>query len=210
MALHVYDDELLTRQLSEGDMTAPDFALLEGEQGSYSDKQLYLAAEHTTLAEAVSDNATVLIVQDAGRFRNGETIAVGEEQMLILDGGGTTQFTVQRGYNDTAPVGHNAGARVTSGYLYYLFGILGIEVSGEQTYPALWCRLAFTREGLDSAGAVPHDSPGQRTGPHPERPGHDVLAAHQLPARNARSVPPGHQVAGVGHRTAHRAALRMR
>jgi len=37
------------------------------------------------------------------------------------------------------------------GYLYYLFGILGIEVSGEQTYPALWCRLAFTREGLDSA-----------------------------------------------------------
>lgn len=151
MALHVYDDELLTRQLSEGDMTAPDFALLEGEQGSYSDKQLYLAAEHTTLAAAVSDNATALIVQDAGRFRNGETIAVGEEQMLILDGGGTTQFTVQRGYNDTAPVGHNAGARVTSGYLYYLFGILGIEVSGQQTYPALWCRLAFTREGLDSA-----------------------------------------------------------
>lgn len=151
MALHLYEDEQLTRPLSEGDMTAPDFALFDGEHGSYADKQLYVAVEHTALTEALTDSATLVQVQDTHRFRDGETIIVDDEQMLVLSGGGTQQLTVQRGHNETSPVSHEAGKVVYSGYNYLVYSVAGVEVSGETTRSCLWCQLSLVRENLGGA-----------------------------------------------------------
>ena len=151
MALHLYEDELLTRPLSEGDLSAPDVAVVDGAAGTGSDKTLYLAAEHTVLAEALAAGSTVLALRDTGRFRDGDTVLVEAEQMLILEGGGTARPAVRRGHNGTERLPHAAGVRAAPACRYLLLGIQGIEVSEAQTAPAPWCRLAYTEEGLDAA-----------------------------------------------------------
>lgn len=151
MALHLYEDEQLTRPLSEGDMTAPDFAIFDGEHGSYSDKQLYVAVERTPLVEALTSGATTLFLRDTRRFRDGETIVVDYEQMLVVSGGGTQQLTVQRGYNQTSPVSHEAGKLVYPGYNYLPYSVGGIEISDGITRPYLWCQLSLVRENLGGA-----------------------------------------------------------
>lgn len=151
MALHLYEDAQLTRPLSEGDMSAPDFAVFDGEHGSYSDKQLYIAVERTRLAEALTDSATVVRVQDTRRFRNNELILVDSEQMLIQSGAGTLQMTVQRGYNQTFPVGHDSGKLVHSGYNYLAYSVAGIETTDGVMQPCLWCQLSEVRENLGGA-----------------------------------------------------------
>ena len=151
MALHIYEDQQITKQLSEGDMSAADFSLLEGQIGSYSDKKLFVANENTHLAADISGSNTVISFAQSGRFANGQVIVIDEEQMLITSGGGTAAATVQRGYNDTAPVGHAHDTVVYSGYYYLILGVVGMDVSPEYPVPSSWCQLALTQEGLSQA-----------------------------------------------------------
>ena len=49
------------------------------------------------------------------RFQDGEIIVIGNEQMQIVSGGGTTTLIIQRGACDTSPVTHASGAIVLLG-----------------------------------------------------------------------------------------------
>lgn len=151
MALHIFGDANLANQFSEGDMSNPDFVLVEGETGSsYSEKQLFLANEQTTLVAGVNELATELSMTVA-RFTDGECIVVDNEQMLVVSGGGTNTLTVQRGYNETAAAVHEAGARIYSGYCYFVLGAVALDTTDTPAVPSDWCSFALTQQGLEIA-----------------------------------------------------------
>jgi len=166
MALHIFGDANLENQFSEGDMSNPDFVLVEGETGaSYNEKQLFLANEQTGLAAWVNELATEITLV-APRFADGDPIVVDGEQMLVVSGGGTNTLTVQRGHNETAPAVHEAGARVYTAYCYFLLGAVALDTSQNPAVTSVWCTFALTREGLETAqpgGTLQWISQGQPT-----------------------------------------------
>ena len=117
MAIHLYLDEALTQQISEGDFSRPEAESYNGTDGDIKDRQLHVANEQTSLASAI-DLAQTSIALVEPRFADGELIIIDGEQMLIESGGGTVNLTVQRGVANTAAAAHNAGTTVYSGYDY--------------------------------------------------------------------------------------------
>ena len=115
MALHLFEDSALTRQISEGDLSNPDDDTYNGTAGESKDKELSLANEQTTLAADLASGATSLELSDA-RFADGDAIIIDDEQMRIASGGGSTTLGIERGYANTTPAAHDAGAAVYSGY----------------------------------------------------------------------------------------------
>jgi len=152
MSIHIYKDVELTEQVSEGDMTNPDTETLDGSAGEFKDRELFIANEQTTLAEAI-DAVTSDIVLAAPRFMDGEVIIIGTEEMRVLSGGGTTQVTVQRAVYGTQPAAHAQGTKVFSACNYSELSVEPVDTSG--TDESSWCTLALTQEGLDAA------TPGQ-------------------------------------------------
>ena len=53
MAIHLYLDEALTQQISEGDFSRPEAESYNGTDGDSKDRQLYVANEQTSLASAI-------------------------------------------------------------------------------------------------------------------------------------------------------------
>lgn len=53
MAIHLYLDEALTQQISEGDFSRPEAESYNGTDGDIKDRQLYVANEQTSLASAI-------------------------------------------------------------------------------------------------------------------------------------------------------------
>ena len=149
MAIHLYEYGDLTGKISEGDFSSPDFAIFDGVNGGSSDKMIYLANEHATLALGVQPGDNTITVMEAGRFPDGEVIVVDNEQMLVLSGGATAELTVQRGFAHTTSAAHDAGARVWSGYTYFNVFAQPADVEGEDE--SSWIRLAYSQGELDAA-----------------------------------------------------------
>ncbi len=150
MAIHLFKDADLTQQVSEGTMNNPDSDTYNGTDGESKDRELFLANEQTTLASAINDTTTTVQLAEA-RFTDGETIIIGSEQMLIANGGGTTQLTVERGYAGTTAGNHSSGTKVYSAYNYTGLLIQPIDSTGPSE--AAWVKLAANQAGLDSAVA---------------------------------------------------------
>ena len=148
MAIHLYLDEGLTQQISEGDFSRPEAESYNGTDGDIKDRQLYVANEQTNLASAI-DAAQTAIALAEPRFADGELIIIDGEQMLVESGGGTANLTVQRGVANTAPAAHDAGTTVYSGYDYTGLVLDPIDETG--TDESVWYRLALTQAGLDTA-----------------------------------------------------------
>ena len=148
MAIHLYLDEALTQQISEGDFSSPEAESYNGTDGDIKDRQLYVANEQTSLASAI-DAAQTSIALAEPRFADGELIIIDGEQMLVESGGGTANLTVQRGVANTAPAAHDAGTTVYSGYDYTGLVLDPIDETG--TNESVWYRLALTQAGLDTA-----------------------------------------------------------
>ena len=148
MAIHLYLDEALTQQISEGDFSRPEAESYNGTDGDIKDRQLYVANEQTGLASGI-DAAQTAIPLAEPRFADGELIIIDGEQMLVESGGGTANLTVQRGVANTAPAAHNVGTTVYSGYDYTGLVIDPIDETG--TDEAVWYRLALTQAELDTA-----------------------------------------------------------
>ncbi len=55
MAIHLYLDEQLTQQISEGDFSNPDADNYNGTDGEIKDRQIYVANEQTYLAVPIED-----------------------------------------------------------------------------------------------------------------------------------------------------------
>lgn len=162
MTLHIYLDPQLTLPLSEGDGSRPDADDYDGTGGEAKDRQLFVANEWTTLAAPLNSSQTELQLA-APRFRDGEIIAAGSEQMLVTAGGGTATLTVERGASGTSAAAHEVGETVYSGYDYSGLTVQPIDTAGGDE--SSWYRLAAAQAGLDGAvpgapfvlGAKPHN-----------------------------------------------------
>ena len=75
MAIHLYLDEALTQQISEGDFGSPEAESYNGTDGDIKDRQLYVANEQTSLPSAI-DAAQTSIVLAEPRFADGELIII--------------------------------------------------------------------------------------------------------------------------------------
>lgn len=148
MSIHIYKDEALTQQLSEGDMTSPDTDTFDGSAGECRDRRLFVANEQSALAEAI-DSVASEIGLAAPRFADGDVIIIGSEEMRVISGGGTTALTVQRAIYGTQPAAHAQGAPVYSATNYANLMLAPVDTSG--TDESAWCALALTEDGLDSA-----------------------------------------------------------
>lgn len=150
MAIHLYEDNALTRQISEDDLSNPDDDTYNGTAGEAKDKELFLANEQTTLAATLASGATSLELSEA-RFADGEVIVSGDEQMRVQSGGGTATLGIERGYGGTTPAAHDAGTAVYSGYDYTGLAIEPVDdVGGDESD---WYTLALTEAGLDTTTA---------------------------------------------------------
>jgi hypothetical protein len=148
MAVHLYADNALTQQVSEGDLSNPDDDVYNGTDGESKDKELFLANEQTMLASSLASGETSLQI-DQPRFTNDEVIIIGTEQMLIQSGGGTTTLGVERGYGATTPAAHVAGASVYSGYDYTGLAVQPVDTAGSDE--SAWYTLALTQAELDAS-----------------------------------------------------------
>lgn len=148
MSIHIYKDEALTQQVSEGDMTSPDTDTFDGSAGESRDRRLFVANDQTVLAEAL-DAVTSTIQLVAPRFADGDVIIIDSEEMRVLAGGRTAELTVQRAIYGTTPVAHGQGSPVYSALDYSGLTLEPVDTSG--TDESDWCALALTEAGLDSA-----------------------------------------------------------
>ena len=148
MSIHIYKDETLTQQVSEGDMTSPDTDTFDGSAGESRDRRLFVANEQTTLAQAL-DTVQSTIALAAPRFADGDVIIVDSEEMRVISGGGTTVLTVQRAIYGTQPAAHAQGAPVYSALNYAGLTLEPVDTSG--TDESAWCALSLTEGGLDAA-----------------------------------------------------------
>jgi len=148
MAIHLYEDNTVLQQVSEGDLSNPDDDTYNGTDGESKDKELFLANEQTTLAVALASGETSLQLNESC-FADGEAIIIDNEQMRILSGAGTTTLGVERGYGGTAPATHDAGTAIYSGYDYTGLVIEPVDnVGGDES---TWYALALTQVELDTA-----------------------------------------------------------
>ncbi|MBT8340729.1 MAG: hypothetical protein HKP58_12515 [Desulfatitalea sp.] len=148
MAVHLYEDNALTQQVSEGDLSNPDDDIYNGTDGESKDKELFLANEQTTLAAPLASGETSLQL-DQPRFANDQILIIGTEQMRIQTGGGTTTLGVERGYGGTTSAAHAAGASVYSGYDYTGLVVQPVDTDGSDE--SAWYALALTQAQLDTA-----------------------------------------------------------
>lgn len=148
MTLHLYLDSALTQPLSEGDGSRPDTDSYNGTDGEARDRQLFVANEQALLA-APLDTLQTRLELTASRFRDGDVIIIGAEQLRVTAGGGTQELTVERGYYQTTPSAYEAGTPVYAAYDYSDLSVQPIDVSG--TDESGWYRLALTQAGLDAA-----------------------------------------------------------
>ncbi len=148
MSLHLYTDAALTLPVSEGDMSSPDVAQLDGPSGGSADRQLYLANEHAALDGDI-DSAVTAITMAHSAFTNGDVIIVDSEMMTVVSGGGTTQITVARAALGTTAAAHLTGAVVYVAYNYEALTVTPTDTSAPDE--STWCRLALTQGGLDAA-----------------------------------------------------------
>ena len=100
MTIHLYLDEGLTQQVSEGDFSNPEADSYNGTDGDIKDRRIFVANEQTLLAVAIDAVQTGITLAEA-RFADGELLIVDGEQMQIESGGGTTNPTVRRGIGNT-------------------------------------------------------------------------------------------------------------
>ncbi len=162
MAIHLYLDEQLTQQISEGDLTNPDADTYNGTDGEIKDRQVFVANEQTALAAPIDDSQTEIELTEP-RFADAEYIVIGTEQMQILSGGGTTSLTVNRAVANTVAASHDADVPVYSGYDYT--NLVVDPVDDFETDESVWYKLALTQAELDAAiqsaplnlGAKAHD-----------------------------------------------------
>ena len=148
MTLHIYLDAALTQPVSEGDGSRPDADSYNGTDGESRDRQLFVANEQSALA-APLDAAQTQLELTAPRFRDGEIVIIGSEQLRVASGGGTSSLTIERGASGTTPATHEAGTTVYSAYDYSGLSIQPIDVTGADE--SGWYRLALTQAGLDGA-----------------------------------------------------------
>jgi len=148
MAIHLYLDEQLTQQISEGDFSNPDADNYNGTDGEIKDRQIFVANEQTTLAAPIDDIQTDIELTEP-RFADAEYIVVGTEQMQILSGGRTTNLTVRRAVANTVAASHAADAPVYSGYDYT--GLVVDPIDEFETDESVWYKLALTQAELDAA-----------------------------------------------------------
>ena len=135
MAIHLYLDEQLTQQISEGDFSNPDADNYNGTDGEIKDRQIFVANEQTTLAAPIDDVQTDIKLTEP-RFADAEYIVIGTEQMQILSGGGTASLTVRRAVANTVPSSHDADAPVYSGYDYT--GLVVDPIDEFETDESVW------------------------------------------------------------------------
>lgn len=148
MTLHIYLDSALAQPVSEGDGSRPDEGSYNGTDGESRDRQLFIANEQGMLAVPL-DGAQTQLDLTAPRFRDGEVVIIGGEQLRVASGGGTSSLTVERGASGTTPAAHEAGATVYSAYDYSGLTVQPIDTSGSDE--SAWYRLALTQASLDGA-----------------------------------------------------------
>ncbi len=150
MSLHLYIDAALIQPISEGDMSSPDVAQLDGPSGGSADRQLHLANEQSPLAGDIDGVVTAVTLARAA-FADGDIIVVDSEMMTVVSGGGTTQLTVAR-----AALGTTAAAHLTGAVAYAAFEYDGVTITPTDAVApdeSTWCALALTQNALDAAVA---------------------------------------------------------
>ena len=60
MAIHLYLDEGLTQQISEGDFSRPEAESYNGTDGDIKDRQIYVANEQTSLPSVIDAAQTAI------------------------------------------------------------------------------------------------------------------------------------------------------
>ncbi len=81
MAIHLYLDEALTQQISEGDFSRPEAESYNGTDGDIKDRQLYVANEQTSLASAIDLAHFAEALLDSYHGRGGPVSPAGIRQL---------------------------------------------------------------------------------------------------------------------------------
>ncbi len=161
MTFHVFKDEALTEQISEGDHSNPDDDVFDGAAGDSKDRQLFIANEQATLAVGLDETSSTILLS-APRFSDGDILILDTEQMQVVSGGGTATLTVIRGFGTTSAAAHVMGTTIYAAYDYGELTITPSDISGPSE--ASWIRVASSQIELDTAtpggflnlGSKPH------------------------------------------------------
>lgn len=129
-------------------MSSPDSDTYDGSLGESRDRQLFVANEQTTIAQAI-DAVSSIITLAAARFADGDVIITDSEEMRVLSGGGTNVLNVQRAIYSTQPAAHSQGSVVYAACNYSDLTVQPVDTTG--TDESSWCKLALTQSGLDTA-----------------------------------------------------------
>ncbi len=84
MAIHLYLDEQLTQQISEGDFSNPDADNYNGTDGEIKDRQIFVANEQTTLAAPIDDIQTDIELTEP-RFADAPVYSGYDYTGLVVD-----------------------------------------------------------------------------------------------------------------------------
>ena len=133
--------------VSSGDLLNPIQFTINPDVDPDEDKTLYLANERATLNGQINDETDTIVLNESGRFANGDYIIIGDEVLFILSGGGSTTLTVERGRYNTTPAVHATGAVVYSGYRWTDITVEFVDNDG--TDETDWTRLAWAGENLN-------------------------------------------------------------
>ncbi len=145
----------LDRVLDGGAVLLPNSGLTQITV-QFDERMDALANVQTSLTASITSTATTIHVASAAGFpTSGQyTIVVDNEQMIVTAGFGTTTWTVTRGANSTAKVGHASGTPVALliDPVFYAHSLLN---------PANW---SLYRDGSDITGAITHIDFGLNSG----------------------------------------------
>lgn len=153
--LRLYEDSGLSERITYGqNFSNPDEALLS-EDTTSSDKQLYLAVERNTLADAIDSTQVEIPVSDIFPNMFGEGIVIRvDSELMMVSGINGNYLTVSRGFSDTSSVDHVLGSDIFASY-----DSSNIIVEAYDREPGTgasidWWKFALTQVGLDSPDAT--------------------------------------------------------
>jgi hypothetical protein len=91
---------------------------IDGDNGETKEGDFYLAPAQAELVGDIDDEVTSIEISlPIFDNENYPVLIIGSEKLLITDGFGTVNPTVQRAFNSTEPAAHSDGDRVYAAYL---------------------------------------------------------------------------------------------
>lgn len=119
---------------------------IDGDIGETRVDDFYLAPAQAELVGNIDDEVTAIEVSiPVFDNENYPVLIIGTEKLLITDGFGTVNLTVQRGFNGTTPAAHSEDDRVYAAYLIKAISLSAVDEEG--TDESAWLTFRHYESG---------------------------------------------------------------